>query len=115
MHEYSIVEALMTRIDEQARAHGAAAVHRVSLRIGELSGIEPDLLRSAFEMVRERTVCDQATLEIRHVPVRWVCAACERDIDAGGVLRCAACGGLARLAQGDEIVLDQLELEVADV
>ena len=51
MHEYSIVQALMAQVDEQARAHGAAAVHRVSLRIGELSGIEPDLLRSAFEMV----------------------------------------------------------------
>ncbi|MCU0256546.1 MAG: hydrogenase maturation nickel metallochaperone HypA [Vicinamibacterales bacterium] len=115
MHEYSIVQALMERIEEQARAHRASSVSRVSVRIGELSGVEPDLLRTAFELVRERTICDGATLQITSVAARWVCRACGRDVAAGGVLRCADCGAPARLAQGDEILLEQLELEVADV
>jgi hydrogenase nickel incorporation protein HypA/HybF len=110
MHEYSIVQALMARIEEQAGAHGALAV-----RIGELSGIEPDLLASAFDMVRERTICGTATLDIRRVAAKWVCRRCGAEIPAGGRLQCAACGGAAKLAQGDEIVLDQLELEVGDV
>ena len=105
----------MARIEEQAGAHGAVAVHRVSVRIGELSGIEPDLLASAFEMVRERTICGAATLDIRRVAAKWVCRACGVDVASGGPLQCAACGAAARLAEGDEIVLDQLELEVGDV
>lgn len=115
MHEYSIVQALMARIEEQARAHGATTVSRVSVRIGELSGVEPDLLRTAFELMRERTICDAATLEVERVGARWVCRACGRGIAAGGVLRCDACGAPARLAAGDEILLAQLDLEVADV
>jgi Zn finger protein HypA/HybF involved in hydrogenase expression len=31
------------------------------------------------------------------------------------VLRCPACGGRARLTRGDEMYLDQLELEIPDV
>ena len=115
MHEYSIVQALMARIEEQAGAHGALAVRRVAVRIGELSGVEPDLLASAFELVRECTICGTATLDIRRVAAKWVCRRCGAEIPAGGRLQCAACGGAAKLAQGDEIVLDQLELEVGDV
>jgi hydrogenase nickel incorporation protein HypA/HybF len=115
MHEYSIVQALMARIEEQVGAHGAVAVHRVSVRIGELSGVEPDLLASAFDLVRDGTSCGGATLDIRRVPAAWECRACGAGIPAGGPLRCASCGGAARLARGDEIVLDQLELEVGDV
>jgi hydrogenase nickel incorporation protein HypA/HybF len=115
MHEYSIVQALMGKIEEQARAHGAVSVQRVAVRIGELSGVEPDLLQSAFEMVREKTICEAANLVIQRVPAKWVCRACGGDVAAGGVLRCPSCGVPARLAQGDEIVLDQLELEVSDV
>lgn len=115
MHEYSIVQALMERIDEQARAHGAVAVSRVTVRIGELSGVEPDLLRTAFDLVRERTICDRAALQIARVPARWACRRCAAAIAAGGPLACGACGAPARLVEGDEILLAQLELEVADV
>jgi Zn finger protein HypA/HybF involved in hydrogenase expression len=33
-------------------------------------------------------------------------------VPAGAVLRCAACGAPARLVSGDEIVLEQIEMEV---
>ena len=38
MHEYSIVQALLERVREEARAHGAHSVHRLHVSIGELSG-----------------------------------------------------------------------------
>jgi hydrogenase nickel incorporation protein HypA/HybF len=115
MHEYSIVQSLMEQIDVHARQHGAVAVHRVSIRIGELSGVEPDLLRSAYELVREHTLCAGAPLEITPVAAAWGCRACGTPLAAGAVLRCAACGAPARLVAGDEIVLDRIELEVGDV
>ncbi len=112
MHEYSVGQALMERIEAAAAARGATAVHRVRLKIGELSGVEPDLLATAFEILRERTICERARLDIERVPAQWVCPACGDAIAAGGVLTCAACLVPARLAGGDEIVLAQLELEV---
>lgn len=115
MHEYSIVQSLLAQLAEQAERHGATAVARAVVRIGEVSGVDPDLLATAFEMLREGTASAGARLEIERVPVRWSCRACGRDIEPGGILRCPACGAPARLAAGDEIVLTRVELEVADV
>lgn len=112
MHEYSLMSALMDRVEEEAAAHRAIAVHRVSVRIGELSGVEPDLLASAFEIVRAGTICERAVLDIERVPARWACARCRRPLDAAAGLRCLACGEAAALEAGDEILLGQIELEV---
>jgi hydrogenase nickel incorporation protein HypA/HybF len=112
MHEYSVGQALMERIEAEAASHRATAVHRVSLKIGEVSGVEPDLLESAFDILKEHTICATAHLVIERVPARWDCPACSRPIAAGSVLQCGACGAAARLASGDEIVLAQLEMEV---
>jgi len=112
MHEYSLMTALMERVEAEAATHRALAVHRVRVRIGELSGVEPDLLESAFAIVRAGTICAGAALEIERVAARWVCPACRRPMTAGERLECPACGEPAALAAGDEIVLGQIELEV---
>jgi hydrogenase nickel incorporation protein HypA/HybF len=113
MHEYSIVQALLERVEQEARAYGASRVHRVRVAIGELAGVEVDLLQTAYDTVRRRTVCDGAPLEIRRVEARWECGRCRTAIAKGMPLRCAGCGLPARLASGDEILLDQIELEAA--
>ena len=115
MHEYSIVQALLAQVETQAARHGATAVKRLEVRIGELSGVEIELLKTAYEMMRERTICGGAPLEITPVAPRWECRSCGHEITQGGALQCPACGSPARLAAGDEIVLDRIELEVADV
>lgn len=115
MHETSIVSALLDQIDAQARAHGAAAVRRVELSLGEMSGVEPELLEIAFRTYREGTVCAEAELTLRRVPVRWECERCGHTPERGGFLQCPHCKGPAKLVQGDEITLDRLEMEVPDV
>jgi hydrogenase nickel incorporation protein HypA/HybF len=112
MHEYSLVTALMERVEEEAAAHRAVAVHRVRVRIGELSGVEPDLLDSAFAIVRAGTICERAVLDIERVAARWECSGCRRALDAGERLQCRVCGAPAALAAGGEILLGQIELEV---
>jgi len=112
MHEYSIVSALMERVESEARERNAACVRRVRVRIGELSGVDPELLASAYEVFRERTLCEDAELAIERVAARWVCERCGRVTARGGILGCVICGGASRLTQGDEIVLQQIEMEV---
>ena len=115
MHEYSIVQELIDRVDREARAHGGARVHRVRIAIGALSGVEIDLLRTAYETIRYRTRCEAAELEVRQVAAEWECGKCGTAIQRGMPLRCAACGHAARLARGDEIVLEQIEMETQNV
>lgn len=113
MHEYSIVQALLEQVSSEARTHGAATVHKIRVQIGEASGVESDLLQTAFELARMRTICDAAELEIVPVAARWECDKCGAVIQTGEILRCKPCGQPARLVQGDEIVLERLEMEAA--
>jgi hydrogenase nickel incorporation protein HypA/HybF len=115
MHEYSIVGALVARATTEAKARGATAVTALEVRIGELAGVEPELLATAWTTFRERTICADAPLRIVTVPARWVCSHCGTEIRRGGPLRCFTCARPARLAAGDEIHLDRIELEVPDV
>ncbi|MHB0970723.1 MAG: hydrogenase maturation nickel metallochaperone HypA [Thermoanaerobaculia bacterium] len=115
IHEYSIVDALLRKIEAEARAHGATSVTRVELRIGELAGVERDLLGFAFEAYREGTVCAGATLQIHPVAARWECPACGTGRKDAASLRCPACDKPLRLAEGDDIILERLEMEVPDV
>jgi hydrogenase nickel incorporation protein HypA/HybF len=111
VHEYSIVQALLERVDREVTARHASRVHRVRLSIGEQSGVEIELLRTAFDTIRYGTPCHDAVLEIREVDARWECRACGAPIARGRALRCDDCGQPARLASGDEIMLDQIEME----
>ncbi len=115
MHEYSIVGSLIDRIEREAAARGATMVTAVSVSIGELSGVEAGLLATAYDTFRERTICEAAALRIKKVPARWACPRCERTIAPGDVLRCGECDKPARLVEGDEILLDRIEMEVPDV
>jgi hydrogenase nickel incorporation protein HypA/HybF len=113
MHEYSLVRALADQVEQHARAHGATAVSRVAVRIGALSGVEPQLFASAFTLCREGVLAE-AELDIQRSEAAWACPECEAVIPAGAVLRCAACERPAKLVSGDEILLEQIEMEVPE-
>ena len=105
MHEYSIVQSLVESV-AAAVGNREASVRRVDVAIGELAGVDCGLLATAFEVFRDGTLCEHATLSIDRVPARWECPRCGGE----GRLRC--CDTAARLAAGDEIVLQRIELEV---
>lgn len=115
MHEYSIVQSLLGRVEESMKPYEVVAVRRLRVRLGALSGVDPGLLRTAFELCTPGTRCAQAELEIEEVPVRWRCPKCGRDGAEGQRLSCVSCGLPLTLATGDEIVLETIDLEVQDV
>ena len=111
MHEYSLVSAMVDRALKEARARSAIAIHKIGVRLGALSGVEPELFASAFTLVRQGLLRD-AVLDIRRSEAAWACPQCKAAIVSGGVLRCGACGVPAKLVSGDEILLEQIEMEV---
>ncbi len=115
MHEYSIVAALLENVEKCAAERAATRVHRLTVRVGELAGVDVDLLKTAFAMVRERSICDGAELLVQRVAAEWRCPRCDRAIERGATLRCSECELPARLFSGDEIILDRIELEVSHV
>jgi hydrogenase nickel incorporation protein HypA/HybF len=113
MHEYSLVEALVRRVEEEARKRQALAVHGLSIRVGELAGVDAELFQTAYETFREGTICAQASLRLTKVAATWSCPRCRRPIARGEVLTCPDCKEPARLDEGgDALTLDGIDMEV---
>ena len=112
MHEYALIQALLGRVETEARAHDATAVHRLTVRIGPLAGVDRDLFANAYRLCRTGTCCHEAELVLTSEEVDWRCGVCDAAIPFGAALVCPACLFPARLAGGDAIVLERIELEV---
>jgi hydrogenase nickel incorporation protein HypA/HybF len=113
MHEYSLVDALVTRVEQEARRRGAHRVHSLSVRVGELAGVDPELFRTAYETFRAGTICAEVPLALKQVAASWSCPRCRTPIARGAILRCPACDAPARLDEGsDALTLDAIEMEV---
>jgi len=111
VNEYAIAQAMIEQAEAEARAHDAAAVRRLSMWIGKLSGVEPRVLTAAYDTFRDSTMCEHAALDVQLIPARWLCPACGAPVRRGDLLNCPKCEIPARLTEGDEIQLDRIELE----
>jgi hydrogenase nickel incorporation protein HypA/HybF len=110
MHELSIADAVVAIAGRHA---GARRVLRVELRVGALRQVVPQALEFAFGLVAEGTPVEGAELVLDVVPAAGWCRACgiESELPTFPLL-CAACGGAdLELTQGEELLVDALELE----
>jgi hydrogenase nickel incorporation protein HypA/HybF len=114
MHEYSLVSELLQRVSEAAQARQALSVQKVRLLIGEFAGVEADLLCWAFEAQRAGTVCAEAELLISKVAARWECPDCGAVIPPDGRLRCPDCDRPGQLVEGQQLVLERIEMLLPD-
>lgn len=112
MHEVSLMEQTLAIAIDQAQQHGATQIHRLKLRVGQQSGVEPDALAFAFEVVAQNTIAAQGVLEIETVPVRCHCAHCQREFQPDDwVYRCPQCGNLSpTVVDGKQLELASLEM-----
>jgi len=79
MHEVSIMEEAVRMAVESAKTSGATRVLSLRLRIGSLSGVVPEALRFAFDVVCHDTPAEGATLEMESVPAAAWCPDCQAE------------------------------------
>ncbi len=112
MHELSIAQSLVESIRTEAAAHPGARVTRVGLRVGELSGVQPDALKFSFDVIVRNSDLEQAVLDIETVPLQQHCERCARNFPVVDfTLVCPDCGASTRTVAGDELQMTYLELE----
>jgi hydrogenase nickel incorporation protein HypA/HybF len=114
MHELGIAQSLAETAWESAQEAGLSRVSLVRAAIGALSGVDPDSLISAWEIVRDRLGLETSTLQCEVVPVTIYCHQCGETIQPTECWRlvCPICqtpGG--DLRTGRELLLIQLEGE----
>lgn len=68
MHEVSLVHALFDQADRAVGRHAPGDVRLVRVRVGAMSGVEPELFVTAFDGVRAERGYAAAELEIVDVP-----------------------------------------------
>jgi hydrogenase nickel incorporation protein HypA/HybF len=112
MHELAICQALITQVEDIA-VQRTAWVRQVRIGVGPLSGIEPQLLESAYPLACAGTRAEGSQLEIEHTDVRVRCRGCGAEtMAAPNRLVCGACGDWhTDLLAGDELLLLRVELE----
>jgi hydrogenase nickel incorporation protein HypA/HybF len=114
MHELSLIASLFEIVVEKANVHKAREVTLVTIKVGPLSGVVPELLESAFEMYKKETIAGRARLVIEKTPFALRCRACETETTRDNpVSACPGCGSADfAIIQGTEVFLDKLELEI---
>ena len=112
MHELSVCHALLAQVRATANANQASSVGRITVRLGPLSGVEPDLLAQAFSIARNGPLTAEASLHIDTQPIRIRCRDCGHENEASpNRLLCQACDSYrVDLVSGDELLLAQVEL-----
>ncbi len=113
MHELGIVYHIMREVEDVARQNSIARVAGVTLQLGEVSGVVPELLQDAWRWSADRTdVCAGAELAIETLPARTRCNTCGEvyaTVEHGRT--CPACqSDDTELVCGQEIAIKEIEV-----
>lgn len=113
MHEYSVVQALLTQCEEHAVANDAKKITKVVVKIGVMSGIEPYLLETAFNTFKETTVCDGGEFIMNIQPLAIECQKCKVVSELENVQYCCPkCQSIdVKVIDGEDMFLMSLEME----
>ena len=76
MHELSVVANLFEILKEKLEAQNGKRVCVVKFQVGLLSGVVPELLKTAFDIYKKDTFAEGAELDIIEVPVKVECQEC---------------------------------------
>ena len=113
MHELGIAESALKVALGRARDEGAARVLRMVIRVGTLSGVDPEALRFAFTAILPGTPAEGAALQIDSIAAVAYCPDCRQDFtpDTDHFFECPVCGRLcSTVKQGRELDLVCLEV-----
>jgi hydrogenase nickel incorporation protein HypA/HybF len=106
VHELGIAMEIHRACRAAGDERGAGRLERVTVAVGELSAVEPDLLGFAWEALMENSPDAGAELEIEWRPCRQICAACGEVEERGPgtwMRLCPRCDGPLRIEGGDEL------------
>jgi hydrogenase nickel incorporation protein HypA/HybF len=112
MHEIGILENTLEIALKYAKTHQATQIHSMTLKIGTLSGVEPEALSFAFDVVVKETIAAQAKLNIQRIKALCYCSHCQAEFEPRDwIYECPNCHQLSwQLLQGKELELASMEI-----
>ncbi|MEY2984170.1 MAG: hydrogenase expression/formation protein HypA [Cyanobacteriota bacterium] len=112
MHEVSLMEQTLAIAVEQARQHRASCIHRLTLNVGQQSGVVPEALAFAFDVVSQGTIAEGAVLTLIDIPVTCRCDQCHANFrPSDWVYICPHCHQISQtIIDGKQLELASLEM-----
>lgn len=112
MHELSIAESMMNVVLESAGANNASKVTRITIVVGNLSGVIPDSLLFCFDAVKNGTIANGAELVIEESYAKSHCHNCKNDFTVGRYdFACPNCGEIIFPLGGNDLYIKDIEVE----
>jgi len=114
MHEMGIILHLAKTLDEAAERERIKKITRVTLEVGEVSGIVTDYFSDCWNYFRKkRPVLESAELELVTIPAVTYCGSCKRTYPTVQYGRtCPYCeSGETWLLKGNECIIKEIEVE----
>lgn len=110
MHEVSMMQNVLDIAIAQAKQNNAKKIDLLTMNIGKLSGVVPEALAFAFDVLIQGTIAQDARLEIKTIPVVCHCQKCARDFQPEAyIYQCPNC------EQISSNVISGRELELASL
>jgi hydrogenase nickel incorporation protein HypA/HybF len=113
VHELSIALGIVQSVSEQAAARGITKVEAVTIRIGELSGVDKSALSFAWELAAAGSVAEGSRLDFQDVALKVKCPSCgvERTPPSTWELACPTCPAVAPdITAGRELHIVAMEV-----
>jgi hydrogenase nickel incorporation protein HypA/HybF len=109
----SIVFNLISIVKEEMLKNNAAALLSVRVKIGEMSGIVPEALKTCFNIVIAESNMKGAELKIDMAPLAGYCRKCKEDFDVTDyIFICPECDSTdIDIISGREMNVIEIEVE----
>ena len=116
MHELSITQNILDIALDEARNAHAGKINKISLVIGQASGIVPESVQFCFDELKKASIACEASLDFTIVPTQLKCRQCQHIFTPEDIIWvCDQCGsGEVDFIAGRELYLNSIEAEQED-
>ena len=113
MHELQVAMEIIEIVQKEMAARQVSKIKTVGIRLGTMSGFDPEALRFSFEAATAETSMAGAELDIENVPVHCLCNDCgEESVLDKFLFFCPKCGSPhLKVTDGDELKISYIEGE----
>lgn len=112
MHELGIVFHIIRTVEDVARQNDAARIRRVTLQLGEVSGVVESYLQDCWKWAAAKSdILPDAVLTVETIPAVTLCEDCGQQyptVQHGRI--CPYCRSeRTHLVQGNEMMIKEVE------
>ncbi len=113
IHELSITEEILRVSLENAYFERAKRILAIHIKIGEITGFNPESIQFYFSIISKGTIAENAELKMEVVPSSAKCLKCGKVYSIQErVLICPYCGDInSEILTGKDVIIETLEVE----